>query len=349
MNVSFLSVNTQFENLGDALINRELVKLLAANGRVVVDVGKAPEWFVNMLELPVGVECVFGRRLLFFSLLKERAAGNAVYYFFMPGGAFGEISFLGLVKKLALLIPFFLLKLVGVRFCNVGLSYERLGKKFKIFLRTRGWIMHKVFVRDDESSSILDCLGVKHGGVIPDLAFNIFTVPPVVKDEVSRVCFSFRTDQHLAQLDECCSFVEKVIRNLGGDVRVFFSVQVDRDLSGMNLIRQRIEGKIGRSVGLVHNSRNINDMLSFYGEMDIVVSNRLHVLLLAASVSGRVLAYADSQNRKISGLFETIGRKDLVMGRDSSEYEVEQALSAAALRGDLQCQKLREGIEAIYK
>lgn len=79
-----------------------------------------------------------------------------------------------------------------------------------------------------------------------------------------------------------------------------------------------------------------------------MVSNRLHVLLLAASVSGRVLAYAGGKNRKIYGLFQTIGRGDLLMGEETSDNEIAQALAAAPFRGELQRDRLRSGIKAIY-
>lgn len=348
MKVGFLSINTQFENLGDALINRELVRLLAEHGKVVVDVGNVPTWFSDILELSEGVERVLGKRKLLSSILKERAAGNTVYYFFRPGAVFGDIPISSLTKNLALLALYYFLKLVGVRFCHVGLSCERLGKNFRIFLRARGLLMHKSFVRDDESSSLLDSLKIKHDGVLPDLAFNIFSSAPVVGEKVGKVCFSFRVDQYLDQLDECCFFIERVIRQFPDGVEVFFSVQVDRDLPGMKLIKKKLEEKTGASMQLIHESRSIDNMLAFYATIDLVVSNRLHVLLLAASVSGRVLAYAGGKNRKIYGLFQTIGRGDLLMGEETSDNEIAQALAAAPFRGELQRDRLRSGIKAIY-
>ena len=49
--ITFFSPKTQFENVGDALINRELIRLASDNSSVVLDVSRCPLDFVEDLSV----------------------------------------------------------------------------------------------------------------------------------------------------------------------------------------------------------------------------------------------------------------------------------------------------------
>lgn len=347
--VSFLSMKTQFENLGDALINRELIALLSEHGRLIVDVSSTPDWFVQMLSLPGNVTRTHGRFQSLMLMCRERLAGNEVFYFFLPGGHIGEYSLLRFLKRTLILLPYFLLKIFGIRFCQIGSSLERLGTRHQLYLKLRQRLMHAFFVRDINSSQFLKNARIRHNGILPDLAFNLFADSKTEPNGTGNVCFSFRTDQHPAQFDECYSLIEQAVRVLPKETSYYFSVQVERDKRGVEGIRSRLQEHHGISAKIFHETRNIPRMQDFYLKMDVVISNRLHVLLLGASVCGRLVAYADQMNQKISGLFKTINREELLLSRQSAqEDKLLRALSARPLDGYTEKQKLIKGVASIF-
>ncbi len=351
MNVSFLSIRTQFENLGDALINRELIRLLAARGTLVVDTGIAPDWFVDMLDLPADATRVSGRPRLFLEMVKALLRGDRPYYFFLPGGLFGEFNRLQLAKKALALLPLRVLRLLGVRLCHVGPSFERIGANYITHLRRRRPLLHAFYVRDARSLRLLEHHAVGCDGLLPDLAFNLFDAPspPLVSTGRRDVCFSFRTDQHAEQFDACMTMVERVAETLSDGARCHIAVQVERDRPGMEAIRDRLQARLGAPVEIFQETRDIARMQAFYRDMGVVVSNRLHVLLLGASVCGRLVACVDEKNQKISGLLETLGRADLVVPMpQATPAAVRAALAAPPLDGRAEQVKLADGFRAIF-
>lgn len=348
MKVSFLSVNTQFENLGDALINREMIKLLSQHGRLVIDTKSTPDWFVEMLDLPPGSKKVYGKTALLAEMVKAKIAGNTPYYFYMPGGSFGDYSYPRLIKAMFILSISFALSLLGMRFCSLGMSFERLGWKYKLYLKAKSLVLYKFFVRDEESSFLLKRSGIYHDGILPDFSFNLFSKEPEARSHVRRVCFSFRTDQYAGQLQKCISYASTLIKKMPPETEYFISVQVDRDLKGMEQFSQAINDHNGVEADLIHQARNIDELSEIYRTMDLMISNRLHVLLLAGSVGCRLLACSDERNRKVSGLFSTIGRQDLVIGENFTSEDVAVAVHSDPIDGRANRQALRDGIEKIF-
>jgi len=349
MNFSFISVRTQYENLGDALINRELIGLLSAQGKLVVDVSGVPVWFVDMLALPADAVRVRGQLRLLGHMVLRRLAGHRVYHFFIPGGMRGEYSRHQFFRKCVSLLPYYALSLLGARFCQVGLSFESLGPRHTAYLRLRNRVMHAFHVRDRGSSELLTSLGVAHCGLLPDLAFNTFESGRREIRPTAAACFSFRTDQHLEQLEDCYEAMQRAIRALPKQTRYFLVVQVERDRAGMETIRARLRDELGIEARIHQETRDIERLRDFYRGMDVVISNRLHVLLLGAGVGARSIAYVDEANQKISGMFETIGRADLVLRRDDSgDSKVSLALVAEPVDGGAQQAALSKGFAQIF-
>lgn len=349
MTTSFLSVRTQFENLGDLLINRELISLLSERGDLVIDASGVPQWFIDALRLPSGAKIVRGRIKFMYSLVGHRLRGRPAFYFFLPGGNFGDYSTLNFLKRTVLLFPWYVLKFLGVKFCQIGTSAERLGPRHTRYLKLRNPLLHAFYVRDIESSSVLSEAGVKHHGLLPDFAFNLFTTESTNNDGSGSVCFSFRTDQHASQLGDCYRIIDRVVSLLPKSTTYWFSVQVERDRKGVEELRELLLKHHKIEAGVFEETRQIARMQEFYRHTESVVSNRLHVLLLAASGGARVVAYADHMNQKITGLFRTIDRVDLLISpQDVGSSKLDKALHAPQINGIEQRQVLVNGIQKIF-
>lgn len=345
---SFLVLETQFGNIGDALINRELLQLLRAHGAVCVDTGAAPDWFVRMLALPDDARRVQGRGRLLLAMLGERLRGQPAYFFFLPGGIVGELSPRQFVRKTLLLALFFVLRLAGVRFCHLGVSYERLGPRHGAYLRLKQALMHAFYVRDRRSAALLQSHRVRTSGVLPDLAFNLARRAAPRAGGLGAVGLSFRTDQHPGQYEHVLAAVETLRAALPAGVACHLVVQVEHDQPGMARLAQHL-AQAGVAVRLVEETRDLERLQAHYAGLDLVISNRLHVLLLAASVGCQVLACVDERNEKIVGLLESLGREDLLLplaGLDAAA--VARALAAPRLDAGAQRDALRAGVARIF-
>lgn len=348
--IAYIRFDTQFENLGDALINRELVRLVSPHCDVVADVSKAPESFVSALDLsPSGGKRCYSRniklRAIWSALMRRR-----VYYFFMPGGKFGEMSLPTFIRRMLGLAPYILLSLLGVRFIQVGASFERIGPRHALYLRARNCIMHRFYVRDPASLKLLGEKQVCVDGILPDLAFNIFGSDSRSSD-VSTICYSFRVDQYPEQLEDSWSVMKEVTKELhalGIDPLVIMTAQVERDIPGMQILQKRMSELIGADVKLEIETTDIEKISRTYASCDLVISNRLHVLLLGGASCGRAVAVQDLASNKVSALFLGQGRDDLIARKGSVSTAVRSAVHAP-LQFGLVREELHMGILKIIK
>lgn len=85
-------------------------------------------------------------------------------------------------------------------------------------------------------------------------------------------------------------------------------VQVARDLPGMEALRRRLL-EAGFAPGPVVDLHDDPEgCLAYFREVSLVVSNRLHVLLMAASQGARILAVTDGPGgAKLEGILGDLG------------------------------------------
>ncbi len=312
---SFFSINTQFDNVGDALINRELVKLAADQGPVMVDLSRCPSRFRETLGLNglPNVTIVEGSLALFRRMLSHRLSGGIPVYFLKPGAYLGGLGTSFLPKALAILLLQLLMMLLGVKICQIGVSYERLSPFHSWFLRTRRPLLFAHYVRDQKSFDYAEEQGLKPDGIKPDLAFNIYGVHPQASGTPKTIAMSFRTDQYPEQFDHVTTFV----RWLCGRVAKFspdqirFVAQVKRDADPAQKLAQMVKAEFGIQTEVIICFDNVVHCEQAYAPCDFVVSNRLHSLLIGGSQCPRVLGCVSSKvNEKIIGLFDTLELND---------------------------------------
>lgn len=353
--LSFFSIKTQFENIGDALINRELMLLAAANSDVVADLSRCPPFFVKTLGVSdhARITVVMSTLQLFMQLLQARLRGDVAYYFLSPGGYVGELSWLACLKRLPNTLLLVLCWLVGVRICHVGVSYERIGPRHAAFLRLRSGVIYRHFVRDEISREYVRSLGLRVDGVIPDMAFNLFDKPVDASQTGSKVCFSFRTDQSARQMELVRNYIAWCVAQYPAETEYVMAAQVERDIPGMQQLQGWLQEKLGRPVGFYACHDDIPACQAFYATCRVVISNRLHVLLLGASRTGRLVAAISGQdNRKIEGLFALMGMADNIFAMDTPLDGAAATRFAAARErvfdGSALNATLRQGFAGLY-
>lgn len=304
----YFSVSTQFENVGDALINRELIRLVAQSMTATVDISRCPPQFLRTLGISGRDDTKLERSQMgfFISMVRDRLRGLRPYYFLNPGGYFGEISTAAAAGSLARIAILIALRAMGVRVCQIGVSYERIGARHAQILRFRAALLYRHMVRDRRSARYAASVGMRVGGTMPDLAFGTAAIgEPAVKERRS-LGISFRLDQEGSETTE---HVTQLIRSLDEElppaITFKFVSQVKRDETGLRKLAEAVRR---RAHVFCDVSDSIEGCEQAYSDCSYVVGNRLHALLIGALAGAAPLAAIDkASSEKVAGLFEDLG------------------------------------------
>lgn len=312
---AFFFMKTRFENIGDALINRELLKLVSARVPVTVDLSRAPEPFAQNLDLaalPDAHVTRHGLAALVFAMLRARRAGITPVYFLMPGGNRGEKSWPLFAANMAYNVFLGLLRKAGIQLVQTGVSFEHLGPRYGRVIRDRARTLSRIYVRDRLSADLLERLGIRPDGILPDLAFNVsFDTDRLERQKTGPVegtiGLSFRTGASHATEAQVRGIVDDLAARFPGRPLKFVA-QVKSDLPLMQALARDYAKGGGRVVSFFDMTADLSLSAEAYGDCAIVFSNRLHVLLLSLSMGAIPAAVIQKDgDLKIRGVFEAIG------------------------------------------
>lgn len=312
---AFLSIKTQFDNLGDALINRELCRLVAGRAETYVDFSRAPRAFEQSMQVTGLANLTILRNLGFLRLLAKiagmRLKGRACFLFLNPGGLGGRSKpFKSRASAAVYNVVLGCLQLVGVKICHVGISFDAMDRPERRLAKWRRRLLHSFTVRDRLSYSYLEQIGMPADAIVPDLSFNLYhspaTAPRSGRDAIS---FSFRFDGKAAN-QQILHSVRGAMLQLGTNYEYIFVVQVARDLKGMSELHAACS-ELGMRTQLLVCHDDIEALSSYYLDCVAIYSNRLHSLLLAAHAGASPYALvARGKQPKIEGMFNDLGLGD---------------------------------------
>lgn len=306
--VFLYSAKTQFSNAGDALINRELLKLLRSHGEIQAMSGGAPADFINEVGLQAR-EVVFANvSALLTAALRLRLSGRCVYLVQTPGdmGA-SAVNTAALLRALA--APLF--AAAGIRVIQVGAS---LGHMTPLQLRLFAWrtrFMHGLGLRDPISLMAAQTAGFQHTAYFPDLAFAYDGIPSGKKRHGGQIALSFR-DDFISQ-DERHRMMEKIrsgLDQLTEKPQLSIVVQVSKDRIFAEIMKEELSDWSPTIVEL----SSLSALRDYYSDIDIMISNRLHALLWSGLAGAVPVAVANREvNRKIIGLYEGVKLSEFVV------------------------------------
>lgn len=331
--IFFIRIKTQFDNLGDALINKELISLCALHGKVFVFTPRVPAKFKNWLNYGNEEGVVYSSsRLKFFAFIINSSIQSIFgrrkfLYIQNPGGYIGEISKSNLVRKSFKIFFLALLKKFGIKIALIGASYESLGDNNKLSLIKLSNILDIHTVRDSDSLNYCNTNGIKVTSLLPDLAFNLPTCS--VDKSRERICIiSLRSPKDNFYAVSLVAMLKKAYdSNDFNGIRLIY--QVERDeifMTQFKLMLQRQGLPVEEKILPLLDSIEKNIMA--YSGVTTVISNRLHVLLLALRASTRCVAIVEPEsNKKIIGLFTDIGLGDFCITPDSNYTKLHNTLN----------------------
>ena len=185
----------------------------------------------------------------------------------------------------------------------------------------RSKILHAHYVRDSLSAELAIESKFKLTGSFPDLAFNLFdaTIKKENKYDIKKICFSFRTDQYKNQYDDVLFCLNEITKGLNSIDEIVLFSQVQRDEITMNKLQKDLSQYTESRITLKSEFTDINNCLNFYNSCDLVISNRLHVILMALSKGTSVVTcISDKHGEKIKGIMKDIKvESDLINIQDN--------------------------------
>lgn len=314
-NKAFLVVNTQFDNAGDALILRELIRLTLSRAETHVYLGRTPPYFVDMLKLDNTRVCVHRRQgyvAACLNMLWLRLRGATCFYFLTPGGLNGEKTKKQFASEGVRMVMMWMLAFLGIRICQLAFSLERIGRRHAMLLRWRSRFLYRCAPRDKISAEYGKRLGIRITDVIPDLAFAVSEVEPGTRlQERKKVGVSFRVDKDSTLGEQFERVVLSVAEALDGGEELICIAQVGRDAGFMKKICETASSVRPGQVSFERCDKSIDRALEIYGECRAVLSNRLHVLLLALKAGSTPVAVIDRElDTKVTSIFEGVGLGD---------------------------------------
>ncbi|MFQ8431381.1 polysaccharide pyruvyl transferase family protein [Amaricoccus sp. W119] len=311
----FYSAKTQYFNAGDALINRELLRLLRARGTVEIARCDAPEEYLSQLALGSGEARHGGRPGLiaaaFGAGLRYRLGldGRRPYLALTPGDPFWGFGAGTILTGLSMVA----LSIAGVRPIRLGVSFAR---RDPARLRWEAWMSrwgHALGLRDAASLEITRRAGFARVSYFPDLALTLPVRPraPRPAEAPLRIAVSCRLDKlGREEASLLRARLADILAHLSaaGPVSVAFVSQVRGDGARMNA---DFEDIAARYKAEVIESIDLDALALVYRDTDLVLSNRLHSLLYAAAQGCLPLGLlSPAHDYKISGLLDTAGLAD---------------------------------------
>jgi polysaccharide pyruvyl transferase WcaK-like protein len=323
-------MKTQDSNLGDLLINKLLIDLLAEKAdRMLFDVSGVSKQFREALIADVRSPVIFATKRglsYYLKLLFCRAYFDVII---APPGHAGKVSWRHVVP-IAFAIYY---RLLGVRYMRLGKSIPNnggLGARLeKLLVR----LSHHTMVRDQGSlERIRSFKNQRNISCAPDLIVLLSGKEPPNVAKNGGLIVSFRFDYYPEE--KRAGFVQQVAALAAHYARqhalpVTLTWQVERDEECVRAIAAELN-----AMGIETALREITleNLASSYCAASLILSNRLHVALTSLSLGANAWAVCDpAKDHKIIDAFKELHLGDRLLSID----ERDDLMSAANARVDL--------------
>ncbi|MFT4202325.1 MAG: polysaccharide pyruvyl transferase family protein [Chitinophagaceae bacterium] len=301
-NVFLYLGGTQFENVGDLLINRSLLYHIANYGEILLLEQHYPADYLKALvqDIPnVKILTAFpSRKQLFVRKWRDR---QTICRLETPGHVF-DTNWMPQSNWKSKLVQFVDHFVLGIRKIRFGVTLGPFASFNEQFYIDNYKSYRLLCVRDKPSLEWCVRHGIKNSFYIPDLAWGYPTEvmhlggqPP--KQKKNQVLLSFRgnligTELDMPYLQQIIQALEYIMPLLSGCELVLVQ-QVDFDLSSNTYIWNHFKGRY--AMRLVTETYTLDGAVSAYAEAPYVLTNRLHVFLLALKAGSFPITVTDTE------------------------------------------------------
>jgi polysaccharide pyruvyl transferase WcaK-like protein len=357
--VAYFSLQTQFENLGDCIINEMVIRELAKHAHVKVIQSRAPTWLLNRLAAVPGVETFSSKPRWFSDLFRRLALRKPVWFAFKPGHYLNSSRLRSLAYSTALIAFCGAFRLQGGQVIRCGVSLDRFSPLQSRLQSMLGRLHTNYGVRDQASLDYARSLGVTTASYTPDMAFLLEahmgsgpssvslstngSQQPLQAQARRNLSLSFRKQgamQGAAQLNELTVAIQNASHEQQLKPVVVEQVTFDRELANL------LADKLGCSVIRFEQSEtSVRSIFQNYAASRVVVSNRLHSLLFGWTEGAIPIPVVENTpHSKIVELFKYLGIEELILYANDVHRLPEHLRSVLAGES-----KRREQLAAIFR
>jgi polysaccharide pyruvyl transferase WcaK-like protein len=329
---------SQIDNAGDQLINQAAIAALRPHGEIIVDDLRTPPWFLQAIGAGPHERFSAISRDRFYPglvkmLLKRRLTGEPLRYclvlppghLFRQGLAAARVATLWHLKLL-------LLRVLGCTVVRAGFSIGPFDR-VNLWAEKFGAFCHSFYgVRDRVSHALARSHGFRHLHCVPDLAWTFHPAPTATAlPPHGAVVLSFRANatgerhssDYLLPIRQRLRALLHATELRQRPLLVSYQVQADREAAAELLA----DLQDGFTVEWRAERLSIAEASALYAGAHCVISNRLHVLLLAARNNTLPVALArGADNVKITSILVDNGLDDVVIDVDRGEADNVQRL-----------------------
>ncbi len=169
--VVYFSLQTQFENLGDCIINELVIRELAKHARVKIIHRRAPSWLLERLTSVSNVQLYHSKSRWFADLFKRLAVRSPIVFAFKPGHYITSNRAKSIGYSAALVAFCGLCRVQGGKVIRSGVSLDRFGALQTRLQSLLGRLHTSYGVRDHASLEYARQLGARSAHYSPDMAF----------------------------------------------------------------------------------------------------------------------------------------------------------------------------------
>lgn len=335
----FIPIVGEFSNIGDIMHRNELLKWLKPCGNLHVYVGKAPEDFIQGLEVPTDTVIYTSAIRWLFALLFSPI--NKTHFVFNSG----ELTMRNRRLFLEIILFPFLLstKLKGGKILRVGVAAaSNVRVDFKSLWR---WIFGFSTLIMWRTNTSKEFFGL--GEVIPDLAFaGKGTLNYDCSEQIEtrkNLVISMRWDRPYPNNDWL-----KAVKDFAynRDLKIWVASQVRKDNPTCVRLANDLKGESVLWEDDVFHLDQGEHLRRIYKDSLLTISDRLHVLIAAVTEGALPSVILTQPSDKVQHHFDVLGLTGIAVNR-IDYFEIMDYLEHQILRCDEVFDKLVKGQQAL--
>jgi len=283
----------QYDNIGDILLRRPLLDFLREVGPLHIYLGDAPAGYVEGLKLGDS-DTAYRSYVRWYLALLSATFRRRAHYVFKPGEI--QLTLAGMKEHVGMLPGLVAVRLSGGKVLRIGVGARGPGRLGRLLMRPSIALTHLTLWRDPETRGWLG-----RGDVMPDLAFG--SDLPEAPQLRTLLTVSMRGDR-----PEPSSEFVSIVRALAVErgLTLVTATQVGRDDERTSWLAQQLPALATNWSGSDHGTQE-DRLHDLYSRSEIVVSDRLHVLIASALDGATPLALLTARSNKIDRHFQAAG------------------------------------------
>lgn len=326
----FVSCGGQGDNIGDSVLRRSLISNVRDGRQLHLLIGDEPNDFVEALGIRPDDQ-IYRDVGSWKRTMADACRNGPTVWFAKPGEMQTDLR--SLKGRLAMMPLMLAVRRSGGLNIQTALGARNQPGLLAPLFRASMSLYELIYWRDPES-----CTAFGVGEIMPDWAFSKLDARnnPVElsaqSDERTQVVISLRGDRPFpgpAWIDG----VREAARALGCQLRIV--VQVRRDLQRSIELAEHLGAALDVWPDEVGHLEQEDRLRKCYRSARLVISDRLHVLIVAATEGATPLCIIDHSENKIGRHFDAIGYDQASICTSScSAAQISEMVHAAANRSD---------------